>query len=239
MFSGDQYKEIYSILTNLVRVGRVTSVDSESERARVVFDDRDETESYDLQVIVRNTKENKDHALPDIDEDVLCVFLPIGIEQGFILGSFYTDANSPPSSSKNVRKVKFSDGTTIEYDRENNKLTANVKGDIDVIATGSLSANIGENATLTIGGELNADVTGNSTIKTPKLTVDGDLDVTGKTTTVGLTSTSGMSVSGGSGASVQGDLNVNGGDIKADNISLKEHPHTDSTGGKTSPAEPA
>lgn len=231
MFSGDQLKEIYSILTNLVRVGRVTSVDSESERARVVFDDRDETESYDLQVIVRNTKENKDHALPDIDEDVLCVFLPIGIEQGFILGSFYTDANTPPSSSANVRKVQFSDGTVIEYDRENKKLTANVKGDIDVIATGNLSANI--------GGELNADVSGNSTIKTPKLTVDGDLDVTGKTSTVGLTSTSGMSVSGGSGASVQGDLNVSGGDIKADDISLKNHPHTDSTGGKTSPAEPS
>lgn len=232
MFGEEKINEIQSILMNVFRVGKVTSVDATTERARVVFDDRDETESYDLQVIVRNTKLNKDHCMPDLDEDVLCAFLPVGVEQGFILGSFYTDLNSPPSQSENVRKVTFSDGTVIEYDRESNKLTASVQGDIDITATGNLTANVGGDASLSVGGSLSANVTGNSDITTPKLTLNGNLVVNGTTTTQGLTTTAGLSSSGG-GVSVQGDMNINNGDITADGISVKQHTHIDAEGRQT------
>ncbi|HEZ0533793.1 TPA: phage baseplate assembly protein V, partial [Neisseria meningitidis] len=55
----------------------------------------------------------------------------------------------------------------------------------------------------------------------------------------------GMAVEGGDGATFSGDVNQTGGsfntdgDVVAGNISLRQHPHTDSIGGKTLPAEPA
>ena len=238
-----EYKlnEIQSLLSNLIRVGTVTSLIEGDARARVVFEDRDNTESYDLLVLVKNTKDNQDYWMPDVDEQVLCLFLPIGIEQGFILGSYYTKLNPRPASSANVRKVKFKDGTVIEYDRESRRLLADVKGDIELKATGNLTASIEGGASITVGGELTADVAGNSTITTPLLTVNGDIvingdaQVTGSTQTVGLISTGGLQSSGGSGASIEGDLNVSDGDVVADGISLKSHPHNDSMGGETSP----
>jgi len=243
MFGKGEYQELYSIISNMIRVGKVTSLLPDGERAGVVFSDRDNTESYDLQVMVKNTKQNKDYWMPDVDEDVLCLFLPIGIEQGFILGSFYTRANAPEARTENVRRVKFSDGTLIEYDRQNHRLLADVKGDIELLATGNLTANIEGSASITVGGELTADVAGNSTITTPLLTVngdmvvDGDVQVTGSTQTVGLISTGGLQSSGGSGASVEGDLSITDGDVTADGTSLKQHTHTDSMNGQTSAAQ--
>lgn len=55
----------------------------------------------------------------------------------------------------------------------------------------------------------------------------------------------GMAVEGGDGATFSGDVNQTGGsfntdgDVVAGDISLRQHPHTDSIGGKTSEAEPA
>ena len=46
-----------------------------------------------------------------------------------------------------------------------------------------------------------------------------------------------MAVSGGSGASVNGNMTITGGDVKADEISLKNHKHTGDSGGDTGPAK--
>lgn len=54
----------------------------------------------------------------------------------------------------------------------------------------------------------------------------------------------GMAVEGGSGATFSGNVTQTSGsfetvgDVVAGDISLRQHPHTDSIGGKTSPAEP-
>jgi phage baseplate assembly protein V len=240
-----QIEELNSRISNLFRTGTVTSLLPADMKARVVFEDRDNMESYDLQVIVKNTLQNKDYWMPDIGETVLCCFLPIGLEQGFIIGGFYPQPVTRPANTENARKVQFGDGTVIEYDRESNKLTVDVKGDIDLITTGNVTATIGGDLTadvtgsvsLTVGGELTADVSGNTTVTTPTLTLNGDLvvngnaNVSGSTTTVGLTTTAGLSSSGG-------NASITGGDITADGISLKDHTHISaSAGNPTGPAQ--
>lgn len=248
-----QVQDINSRLENMFRTGTVTSLLPGAAKARVVFEDRDDLESFDLQVIVKNTLNNKDYWMPDIGETVLCCFLPIGMEQGFIIGGFYPAPVTRPANSENVRKVVFGDGTVIEYDRESKRLLADVKGDIDVIAAGDLTATVTGSATVTvsgnvtatvdgnvsaeIGGELTASVTGNTTITTPTLTLNGDLvvdgtaTVTGSTTTNGLVTTAGLASSGGGGATVQGDIIVTGGDVATDGISLKLHTHISAPAG--------
>ena len=76
--------------------------------------------------------------------------------------------------------------------------------------------------------------------KTPKLETSAILTAQGQ-----FNGNGGMAVEGGDGATFSGDVNQTGGsfntdgDVVAGNISLRQHPHTDSIGGKTSSAEPA
>jgi len=67
------------------------------------------------------------------------VMLPYGKEQGFVIGAIYSDVEKPPENTRDKKVVVFEDGTRIEYDRENHKLYADVKGEIFIRATGNVS----------------------------------------------------------------------------------------------------
>lgn len=82
--------------------------------------------------------------------------------------------------------------------------------------------------TITCGGNLKATVSGTTTIDCEQTIITGALTVQG-----------GLTVTGGNGATVQGNINSQGGDISADNISLKQHVHgnVQNGGGTTSAAQ--
>lgn len=85
---------IESLLKELIKVGRVSSLSEQS--ARVVFPDRDDVVSYDLPVLQHGAMRTQGHWMPEVGEQVLCLFLPNGIESGFVLGSFYSDTQPGP-----------------------------------------------------------------------------------------------------------------------------------------------
>ncbi len=145
---------------DLIRIGEVTSVDTARHTVRVTFDDDDGVTSADLPVIVPNTLKNADYRLPDIGEDALCIFLSTGKEQGFVLGSFYSGEVKPPADSQDVRRVRFDDGTVLEYDRSAHKLTADVKGDVAVTATGKVEITANGDITLSSGGSVTIAASG-------------------------------------------------------------------------------
>ena len=165
--------------TNWIRIGEVSTVDPKKCTARVVFDDEDGFVSNDLPVIQRNTQDVKDYWLPAVGEDVLCLFLPCGEEDGFILGSFYADEIEPPVSSETKRYIEFPDGAKFEYDWKKSKLSA-VIGNTQIEAT-----------------ENSVQVTGASEIKVTvpdikfvgNLSVDGDITATGDVSADGEVST--------------------------------------------------
>ena len=165
--------------TNWIRIGEVSTVDPKKCTARVVFDDEDGFVSNDLPVIQRNTQDVKDYWLPAVGEDVLCLFLPCGEEDGFILGSFYADEIEPPVSSETKRYIEFTDGAKFEYDWKKSKLSA-VIGNTQIEAT-----------------ENSVQVTGASEIKVTvpdikfvgNLSVDGDITATGDVSADGEVST--------------------------------------------------
>ena len=82
LFGADQLE---SLVANLIRIGEVTSINPEAFTARVRFEDRDNVESYDLRILVRGSLKDKFFHMPDVGENVLCLFLPSGVEAGFIL----------------------------------------------------------------------------------------------------------------------------------------------------------
>ncbi|WP_431860124.1 hypothetical protein [Azospirillum sp.] len=89
------------------------------------------------------------------------------------------------------------------------------------------------------GGTVEVEADTSVTIKTPAFTVDSPQSLfTGAVMVDGpLTYKGGMSGSGGSGAaaSIQGNVQVTGGDVNADGIGLKTHTHPDPQGGETAP----
>ena len=145
--------DLEAIVRNIIKVGVVESFNEANATARVIFEDI-KVKSYDLPIIVKQSQNNKDYWIPDIGESVLCLFLPTGIESGFILGSYYNKKDRPPVTDQNKRTVKFSDGTILEYDRKTHKLTADVKGDIDIKATGKVDMIVNGDISLQSGANI-------------------------------------------------------------------------------------
>ena len=94
-------------LDQLIRIGKITSVDEKKHTARVQFTDRDKMVSWDLPVLVPSTVDPQDY----------------GQQQGFVIGAFYTDANPPPITDRKKYLRKFKDGTEIEADKETGNVT--------------------------------------------------------------------------------------------------------------------
>lgn len=117
---------------NLIRVGRVSQIDGAACTARVVFNDADESVSYDLPVLQPCAKDNAVYNLPDIDTQVVCIFLPNasgkGLNAGYILGACYSTEDTPKESNADVKSVRFTDGSYIRY----------ADGNIEIHATGNV-----------------------------------------------------------------------------------------------------
>ncbi|WP_219908494.1 phage baseplate assembly protein V, partial [Brevibacillus brevis] len=110
-------------MKNILRVGIVSSVDERDATARVVFGDREDVVSYNMDILSRGSFLLKDYWLPDVNEQVWCLFLPTGNADGIILGSTYNQEDPVPIKNKNKRHIRFGDGTFIDYDRETHTLT--------------------------------------------------------------------------------------------------------------------
>lgn len=217
---GDDFRQNEDA-TNWIRIGEVSSVDPAKCTARVVFDDEDGYVSDDLPIVQRNTQNTKDFWLPAVGEDVLCIFLPCGEEDGFIVGSFYADEITPPEGSAATKRLtEYPDGTVTEYDWESHEMV--IKGDIKLKVTAP-----------------DIEFVGN-------LSVDGDISTTGKIAADGNISTKG-DVSADGDMNATGDVNATGGvsangEITAmsltTNIKLSTHMHPTAAVGSPSPPTP-
>ncbi|EOE1791833.1 TPA: phage baseplate assembly protein V [Citrobacter freundii] len=193
-----------------LQTGTVSAVSADGVKARVRLPECDNMRTNWLDVLQRNTQNNKDYWLPDVGEQVK-VLLDENGEDGVILGAVYSDVDKPSFSDKDVRGTKFSDGAEFSYNRASHTLT--IRGGIEHLVI-----------------ECSTDVL----VKTPKATIDapqtemtGDLLVKGK-----LTYKGGMAGSGGEGATatIQGNIEIEGnahatGSMLSDGANSNHHSH--------------
>ena len=211
-------------LDNLIRVGVVSSTDPEAGTARVFFDYQSRVVSYNLQVMTKNSNRNKDYWMPDVGEQVTCVFLPTGIETGFILGSFFSDAAPPPVASQDKRHSTFGDGSIIELDRSTGKMLVKITGDADVEVGGNMVANVpGGTATVYSSGPMDLSSDTSLAMTAPTITFNGQTVFNGPMTQDG---------GGAGGATFAGSVDITD-DATIGGISYLGHKHIDSTGGET------
>lgn len=118
----------------LVRVGVVSSTNPKKNTVRVAFTDKDNLVSGDLRIIHRGSVGNKDYWMPDVNDEVVCIF-PTNDESyydGYVIGTLFNDKDVPNANSQDVARIDFKDGTFIEYDRKKHSLSIECTGDITI-----------------------------------------------------------------------------------------------------------
>ncbi len=153
---------VKAALTQTVRVGIVSSVNEKNGTVRVEFGDADAKGqplvSDELAVLFHKTLLDKFYCMPDVGEHVLCLFLPFGLRQGFVLGAIYSQADGVPKADKDVLHVRMKDGSWFEYHRGEHKLSGHVvNGYADLTVDIDAELKVGRDLTARI--ERDADIT--------------------------------------------------------------------------------
>lgn len=207
------------------KIGEVSSINPARCTARVIFDDENSMVSYDLPIMQRNSMGNRDYQMPDIGEDVLCLFRSDGFEDGVIIGSFYAGDVEPPETTADRRTVVFKDGTRICYDRASHTLTVTIAGTVIVFDQQTGSITVPESASVFCKTAL-VQASESVTIDSPDTFFTGNIKVQGL-----ITGQGGFTVTGGGGVVANCNIQLNGTltateDVVASGISLNGHTHT-------------
>ncbi|QHJ79175.1 MAG: hypothetical protein [Caudoviricetes sp.] len=139
-------------IRDLIRIGEVSEVIG--YRVRVKFSDRDDVVSQPLPVLQGFTGSNKKIEMPSLNEKVVCIFLPTGLEDGFVIGSFYDESNQPPADNN---KTVYEDGSSVEF--SNGSFILNAVASLIINApliklNGAVSA--GDGSVMQVDGGINA-----------------------------------------------------------------------------------
>ena len=235
-------EQLYTLLLQVIRVGKVTARNAELHKVQVKVADTCGAPLITdfLPVLAQRTVNDCEYDLPDIGQDVVVIFMPNGLESGFVLGGFYNTNQRPNQTTPDIYQHSFKDGTFLQYDRSAHVLTADVKGDIVVKATGNADINVTGNVTEAVGGSLTATVTGNVTVaSSATVTIKASSAITLNAPTVNIQGTLNTSAQGGGAgsANITGTMKATG-DITAGNISLQNHVHGGVQAGSSNTSAP-
>ena len=121
-------------IRDIFRIGKVSSVNGAACTVRVTFPDKDDMVSAELPIVVVGSHGTKGYWVPEVDTQVLCCFLPNpsgrGMNDGFVLGGFYSTEDPAGESDPKVRCIKLPDGCYIRFDGA---------GNVHIHATGNLT----------------------------------------------------------------------------------------------------
>lgn len=142
-----------------------------------------------------------------VGEQVLVASVGGDTAQGIIVGSLFSNSNPPPSTDAGTRKI----------------------------ALGAASITMtADSINVAVGGTSIEITDGLVAVTAADSSFSGTVTVQGL-----LTYLAGMAGQGGSGATatITGDINVTGGDVTADGVSLTSHTHPGDSGGTTGGAQ--
>lgn len=210
--------EVWRKLAAIVRFGTITGVDVANARVQCSTGGLD-TDWLPWHAGRAGT--TRRWSAPTIGEQVI-VFAPGGdTTLGFVMPGFYQDDHPAPSNSADVDMTQYPDGSTVQYDSASNTLTVNVAGNGNVVVNCKVAT-------------VKADTS--VTLDTPMVHATKDMQVDGN---LGVTGAMAVQGQGASGAvsTFAGTIQVTGGDVLADSISLKGHGHIEQgDGARTSNA---
>lgn len=192
-------------LANMVRLGEIGSLVGNKATVVIEGDDGEQISTDPRPWLTGRAGPDADWHAPEPGEQVILLSPGGDMSQGVILPGIYSDQFPAPADSADIWRKKFKDGSIIEYDRSAHKLTAN----------------LGQGSALVIANEAVVDA--------PNTTTTGNLKVEGNLEVVGVSALNGGAEvkpgeGGGAAVKVNGSVEATE-DVKAGNISLRNHPH--------------
>ncbi|MGC4243216.1 MAG: phage baseplate assembly protein V [Herbaspirillum sp.] len=193
--------ELVRTIPNLIRTGKIAEINADKVRVRL----SPSLLTTWLQWIALRAGDVIDWCPPSSGEQVI-VFSPNGdLTQGKVLAGLFSAESPAPQTSLNIRSIHYPDGAVVLYDFGKHSLSA-------ILPTGS--------SALVKADEVTADA--------PQTTCTGDVTIKGNLVVEGFSAlNNGAKVLGGDGGAaivIEGDVTATG-DIKAGDISLRNHPH--------------
>ncbi|MDH5633055.1 MAG: phage baseplate assembly protein V [Gammaproteobacteria bacterium] len=155
--------ELLQRIENILRPGVIAEVDHNAARARVNYGENPDGTPAASAWLPWFARAGNDSTWfpPEVGEQVFILSPGGELALGVILCGLYQDAKPAPSTGADIRLVKFSDGSFVEYDRAAHKMTASITGgDLVANATGNIVADAGGNIDATAGADINASATG-------------------------------------------------------------------------------
>lgn len=134
--------------TRMLMIGTVTKINPEEGLARVLFEDKDKMTSKEIPVLFNHTNGLKIYAMPEIGEQVVCCFLANGLEEGYIIGAYYDDIDTPPVTDPAIKVIKFKTGDYIQYNDNTGEMAIKCSK-LSIIGDANISGNLGVTGTTT------------------------------------------------------------------------------------------
>ena len=115
--------EIERRLANLIRLATVSALDANAARVKVQIG---AVVSDWLPWVTHRASNDRSWWAPEPGEQVL-VLSPSGdLTQAVVLPAIYQANHSAPADSENIHRVRYKDGTVVEYDRAAHRLLADL-----------------------------------------------------------------------------------------------------------------
>ena len=102
---------------NILRIGKVSSIDYESGMMQIVYTDKDNAVTTKLPYV----NFNNEYCMPKIGEQVVVAHLSNGTSRGVVLGTMWNKKNIPVENGKQLYRKEFSKTPGAAYTRYNDE----------------------------------------------------------------------------------------------------------------------
>jgi phage baseplate assembly protein V len=199
--------ELKRRVANMIRIGVIGELTAGQHSATVIIagDEGEPITTDPRPWLTGRAGPDADWHAPEPGEQVILLSPNGDMAQGAILPSLYSDAFPAPANSADIWRKQFANGSSIQYDR----------------AAGKLTVDVGSGSVLVVAND--------ATIDANESTCTGNLTVLKNFTVMGGSALNGGAIvqpGEGDGAAVNVNGSVNAtDDVKAGDISLRNHPH--------------
>ncbi len=164
-------------LLNIIKYGTVTEIKADTAQVKVAFKESGDVVSYYMPVLQSFAGKNNAYIMPSVDDTVVCLISPRG-EAGVVVGSIYTGINKPLISDENKYNITFEDESSIEYDKKESILKADIKGSAEIIIDKSITITITEDKEISAKNiKITAESEINIECKTANIKADSEANI--------------------------------------------------------------
>lgn len=177
---------------DILRVGKISAVNYDDGKCRVVYSDRDDCTTVELPLVVFNNE----YYVPEVDDQVLVLHQPNGAASAFILGDYWSKThNTPDDTGKGVRVKYFDRDGKCYWKYEDSGEHGDGEGELElhnddnIKITGDEEIEIqgADKITVKSDGSIEITSSGSMTVKGSAVTVQGSsVDINGTLTINGM-----------------------------------------------------